>query len=36
MKIQALRMTRLIDDLLSLSRIELREHVAPTRRSIWG
>ncbi|KQP51947.1 ATP-binding protein [Methylobacterium sp. Leaf108] len=31
MKTQALRMTRLIDDLLSLSRIELREHVAPTQ-----
>ncbi|WP_375410184.1 ATP-binding protein [uncultured Methylobacterium sp.] len=31
MKMQALRMTRLIDDLLSLSRIELREHVAPTQ-----
>jgi two-component system phosphate regulon sensor histidine kinase PhoR len=31
MKIQAHRMTRLIDDLLSLSRIELREHVAPTK-----
>jgi two-component system phosphate regulon sensor histidine kinase PhoR len=30
MRGQALRMTRLIDDLLSLSRIELREHVAPT------
>ena len=30
MRVQALRMTRLIDDLLSLSRIELREHVAPT------
>lgn len=30
MRTQALRMTRLIDDLLSLSRIELREHVAPT------
>jgi two-component system phosphate regulon sensor histidine kinase PhoR len=30
MKAQAQRMTRLIDDLLSLSRIELREHVAPT------
>ncbi|WP_375454870.1 ATP-binding protein [uncultured Methylobacterium sp.] len=28
---QAQRMTRLIDDLLSLSRIELREHVAPTQ-----
>nr|WP_238201272.1 ATP-binding protein [Methylobacterium aerolatum] len=27
---QAQRMRRLIDDLLSLSRIELREHVAPT------
>ncbi|TGD98406.1 ATP-binding protein [Methylobacterium nonmethylotrophicum] len=30
MRVQALRMTRLIDDLLSLSRIELRAHVAPT------
>ena len=30
MHAQAQRMTRLIDDLLSLSRIELREHVAPT------
>jgi len=30
MRVQAQRMTRLIDDLLSLSRIELREHVAPT------
>jgi two-component system phosphate regulon sensor histidine kinase PhoR len=29
MRGQAQRMTRLIDDLLSLSRIELREHVAP-------
>ncbi len=29
MKIQADRMSRLIDDLLSLSRIELDEHVAP-------
>ena len=29
MQSQAWRMTRLIDDLLSLSRIELREHVAP-------
>ncbi|MEH3145748.1 MAG: ATP-binding protein [Methylobacterium frigidaeris] len=28
---QAMRMTRLIDDLLSLSRIELRAHVQPTR-----
>lgn len=31
MKSQAQRMTRLIDDLLSLSRIELHEHVAPTQ-----
>ena len=31
MRIQARRMTRLIDDLLSLSRIELREHVPPTQ-----
>ncbi|ACA16152.1 histidine kinase [Methylobacterium sp. 4-46] len=30
MREQALRMTRLIDDLLSLSRIELRAHVPPT------
>jgi two-component system phosphate regulon sensor histidine kinase PhoR len=30
MKTQAHRMTRLVDDLLSLSRIELREHMAPT------
>jgi two-component system phosphate regulon sensor histidine kinase PhoR len=30
MGVQAQRMRRLIDDLLSLSRIELREHVAPT------
>src|SRR4051794_1697596 len=29
MRAQAWRMTRLIDALLSLSRIELREHVAP-------
>jgi two-component system phosphate regulon sensor histidine kinase PhoR len=29
---QATRMTRLIDDLLSLSRIELREHTRPTER----
>ena len=29
MRAQAWRMTRLIDDLLSLSRVELREHVAP-------
>lgn len=31
MRTQAQRMTRLIDDLLSLSRIELREHMAPTQ-----
>lgn len=31
MRTQAQRMTRLIDDLLSLSRIELHEHVAPTK-----
>ncbi|GLS46726.1 ATP-binding protein [Methylobacterium brachythecii] len=31
MRTQAQRMTRLIDDLLSLSRIELREHVPPTQ-----
>jgi two-component system phosphate regulon sensor histidine kinase PhoR len=30
MRAQALRMTRLVEDLLSLSRIELNEHVAPT------
>lgn len=29
---EAARMTRLIDDLLSLSRVEIREHVAPTAR----
>jgi two-component system phosphate regulon sensor histidine kinase PhoR len=32
MQEQALRMTRLVDDLLSLSRIELNEHVSPTGR----
>jgi two-component system phosphate regulon sensor histidine kinase PhoR len=31
MREQALRMTRLIDDLLSLSRIEMRAHLAPGR-----
>ncbi len=31
MRVQAQRMTRLIDDLLSLSRIELREHLPPTQ-----
>lgn len=30
MESQAARMTRLIDDLMSLSRIEMREHVAPS------
>ena len=33
MKVQADRMRRLIDDLLSLSRIELDEHVPPTERA---
>jgi two-component system, OmpR family, phosphate regulon sensor histidine kinase PhoR len=33
MKAQADRMARLIDDLLSLSRIEISEHVAPTERA---
>lgn len=33
MYLQADRMSRLISDLLSLSRIELNEHVAPTARS---
>jgi two-component system, OmpR family, phosphate regulon sensor histidine kinase PhoR len=32
MRGEAGRMTRLVDDLLSLSRIELNEHVAPTRQ----
>jgi two-component system phosphate regulon sensor histidine kinase PhoR len=32
MKGQAERMSRLVDDLLSLSRIEMREHQAPTGR----
>jgi two-component system phosphate regulon sensor histidine kinase PhoR len=32
MQVQADRMRRLIDDLLSLSRIELNEHVAPSGR----
>jgi two-component system phosphate regulon sensor histidine kinase PhoR len=32
MREQAQRMARLVDDLLSLSRIELNEHVAPTHR----
>jgi two-component system, OmpR family, phosphate regulon sensor histidine kinase PhoR len=33
MHVQADRMSRLISDLLSLSRIELNEHVPPTQRS---
>lgn len=33
---QALRMTRLVDDLLSLSWIELNEHVSPTGRVAVG
>jgi two-component system, OmpR family, phosphate regulon sensor histidine kinase PhoR len=33
---QALRMKRLIDDLLVLSRIELNEHVQPDRRVLLG
>ena len=35
MQAQARRMARLIDDLLSLSRIELQPITGPTRRSIW-
>src|SRR5699024_4780666 len=33
MQEQAQRMTRLVEDLLSLSRIELREHSAPSGRT---
>ena len=36
MRGEAGRMTRLVDDLLSLSRIELNEHVAPTSRVELG
>lgn len=36
MQAQAERMSRLIEDLLSLSRIEMREHVAPTARVDLG
>ena len=36
MREQAARMARLVDDLLSLSRIELNEHVAPTGRVALG
>src|SRR4029078_2621289 len=32
MQEQAARMARLVNDLLSLSRIELNEHIAPTAR----
>jgi two-component system, OmpR family, phosphate regulon sensor histidine kinase PhoR len=36
MQEQAARMTRLIEDLLSLSRIEMREHIVPTERVDLG
>ncbi|HVH82207.1 MAG TPA: ATP-binding protein [Stellaceae bacterium] len=36
MRGEAGRMSRLVDDLLSLSRIELNEHVAPTARVALG
>jgi len=36
MREQAQRMARLVDDLLSLSQIELNEHVAPTDRIALG
>jgi two-component system phosphate regulon sensor histidine kinase PhoR len=36
MRGEAGRMTRLVDDLLSLSRIELNEHVAPTSQVALG
>lgn len=36
MRGEAGRMTRLVDDLLSLSRIELNEHVAPTSQVTLG
>jgi two-component system, OmpR family, phosphate regulon sensor histidine kinase PhoR len=36
MALQAERMARLIDDLLSLSRVEMREHVAPNDRIDLG
>jgi two-component system phosphate regulon sensor histidine kinase PhoR len=36
MQAQAERMTRLVDDLLSLSRIELREHLMPQDRVALG
>ncbi|WP_433948379.1 histidine kinase dimerization/phospho-acceptor domain-containing protein [Brevundimonas diminuta] len=35
MAVQADRMRRLVADLLSLSRIELNEHIAPLGGSIW-
>ena len=34
MSVEAARMRRLIDDLLSLTRIELNEHVPPVRRGV--
>ncbi|MCG7394777.1 ATP-binding protein [Microvirga sp. ACRRW] len=36
MRVQAQRMKRLIDDLLSLSRIEMRSHVSPTQKVDLG
>ena len=36
MAIEAARMRRLIDDLLSLTRIEMNEHVPPAGRAIAG
>ncbi|WP_091139605.1 ATP-binding protein [Microvirga guangxiensis] len=36
MRVQAQRMKRLIDDLLSLSRIEMRAHVSPTHKVDLG
>ncbi len=36
MRVQAQRMKRLIDDLLSLSRIEMRAHVSPTQKVDLG
>lgn len=32
MSTEALRMTRILDDLLSLARVEMRAHIAPTER----
>lgn len=36
MRGQANRMTRLVNDLLSLSRIEINEHTPPTDHTAWG